>query len=389
MDLQPQPAAIPPQPASSSAHQPAAAGQSTTTGTRIRIKHQSLPAAPEAEAAAADASEEAAEPVVPVRSSVRVKLRRAGSAGKQLGSSSALSGKQLSVAHGKRSRHSHRTGHSELEEDEMRAGRQHGTGADQVDMVGSRMHSSSGPGSANQDQMPAADSGWQAANKQTEPVNEASSAMSSQAAASAAASQSESEEQRGADQAAADSGLEAAQGGHAEHAAPSSSHGVHKEPESPGDEQPIGQSHVTGAPHSQAQQGRLQAPRDTAHLELNQQPQLAALSTTESSAGPGLPLSNPENDMHVAGGDADPDQHGEIGTPEVAAEGAAISSEHDRLCLSSAEVASPQQPQSQTVNDGSNSVDQRSHKMHAAAQGGGADDNKAESQLRAQTLKSR
>ena len=385
MDLQPQPAAIPPKPSSASAHQSAAAG------TRIRIKHQSLPAAREAEAAAAEASEGAAEPAMPVRSSVRVKLRRAGSAGKQLGSSGALSGKQLPVTQGKRSRHPHQTAHPELEEEEeMLMGRQHGNGVDQVNMVSSRMHSSSGPGSANQDQMPSPHSAWQAANNQTQSVNEANSAMSNQAAASAASGQSESEEQRGPNQAAADSGLESAQGGHAEHAAPSSSHDVHEEPESPGDEQPpVGQSHVTGAPHSQAQQGRLQAPRDTAHSELNQQQHLAALSTTESSAGAGQPISNqPEKGMHegVPGAEADPDQHGENGTPEIAAEGAEVSGEQDRVCFSSAEVVSPQQPHSQMANDGSKSVDQKSYKMHGAAEGGKADDHKAESQLRSRTL---
>lgn len=394
MDLQPQPPAIPPQPAVS---QPA-----TAAALRIKRKHQSSEAEAAPETAAAEAAEE---PVLPVRTSVRVKLRRSGSAGKQPASSSALSGKQLSEAHGKhRHKHKHRHRHrsqaapGEEEGVESLAGRgAHHTEAPEGGMAGSRMHSSSGPGYSQE--LTAPHSTWQSGSgdQEAEAVHEEHSGESSQAAANAASGHSKSEELEDAEQAAAAAfDTEAASGGHAEHAAVMLSHGHMPSPA--GDEQAVGQSHVTGPPHSQAQQGGSHMPRDTARSDLDQHKHLRALSMTESTAGAdvavhgqaeptlqgeGVP-STQACQIGISGSEqAAADQYEQHSMQAAGEQSGGDSHEQEWLHSSSVEVASPQQPMRQTGTEGSKSVDQMPARSKGTAEGHGADDDRAESQLRA------
>lgn len=394
MDLQPQPPAIAPQPLS----QPAVS-QPAAPRPRTKRKHQSS----EAEAAPETAAPEAAEPV---RTSVRVKLRRSGSAGKQPASSSALSGKQLSEARGTKRRHKHRHRHrshavpgEEAGGVESLTGRDHHAEALEGDMAGSRMHSSSGPGYNME--LTADGTTWHSASGDplgAEAVHEEHSGDSSQAAANAASGHSKSEEQEDADQAAAAAfDTEAASGGHAEHAVAMLSHGHMPSPEQ-WDEQVVGQSHVTGAPHSQVQQGGFQMPRDTARSGLDQHKHLRALSMTESTAGADVALhGQAEATLQVEGlpstqacqmgisGNDDPavaDQY-EQHSMSAAGEQSADSGEQEWLHSSSVEVASPQQPVRQTGTEGSKSVDQMPARSKGTAEGHRADDDRAESQLRA------
>ena len=388
MDLQPQPPAIAPLPFS----EPAVAGQPVPPAPRIKRKHQSS----EAEAAPERAVQEAAEPVLPVRTSVRVKLKRSGSSAEQPASSSALSGKHLSEAHGKR-KHRHRHRHRsqavhEEEEFETLTGRQHGIDTLETDLVGSRMQSTSGPGYSHE--LTARQSRWQSGSgdEQAQAVDRENSGESNQAAAIAASGHTKSEEQEEPDQAAADD-TEAASGSHAEHAAAMLSHGM---PNPTGDEQAAGQSHVTGAPHSQAQQGGFQMPLDTAGSDLNH---LRGLSMTESNAGTDVAVHDheAEHTLQEEGmlttqacligisemGQAVPDQYGQHSTPEAAVQGGEDSNEQDWLRSSSPEVASPQQLFGQPGVEGSKSVDQMAPTSKSTAQSHGADGDRAESQLRA------
>ena len=386
MDLQPQPAARAPQPLSQ-----AAASQPATAAQRSKRKHQQ---SSEAEAAAA----EAAEPALPVRTSVRVKLRRSGSASKQPASSSALSGKQLSEGHGKRT-HKHRHGSRAMPEEEagvesLTSRGQRGE-ALEGGVTGSRMQSSSGPGYSQE--LAAHHSAWQSArgDQQAEAVDEEHSGETGQAAANAASGHSQSAEQEDAEQAAAafDFDTEAASGSHAEHAAAMPSQGHRPSPA--GDEQAAGQSHVTGAPHSQVQQGGSQMPRDTARSDLNQ---LRALSMTESNVGADVVVRNQAEptfqdegmpstracQMGVsADGQAALDQSEQHSMPAAAEQNGQDSDEQGWLHSSSAEVASPQQPFQQTGRDGSKSVDQMLPQSKWTAEGHRADGDRAESQLRA------
>lgn len=389
MDLQPQPAAVAPQPLSQPASQP------STAATRIKRKHHPS----EAEAAAEAAAEEAAEPALPVRTSVRVKLRRSGSAGKQHASSSALSGKQLSEAHGKR-RHKHRHRSQALPEEEagvesLTSRGQH-TEAIEGGVTGSKMHSSSGPGYSQE--LAAGHSRWQSAigDEQAEAVDEEHSGESGQAGANAASGHSKSEEHENADQAAAAFDTEAATGSHAEHAAPTLSQGLRHSPG--GGEQAAGQSHVTGAPHSQAQQGGFQMPQDTAGSDLNQHEHLRALSMTESNAGADLVVHDQaEPTFHDDGvpstqachmgvldnGQAALDHDEQHSMPAAAEQNGQNSDKQGWLHSSSVEVASPQQPIQHTGTDGSKSVDQMLPQSKGTVEGHGADSDRAESQLRA------
>ena len=385
MDLQPQPPAMAPQPPS----QPAAS-QPGRAAPRIKRKHQSL----EAEAAHEAAAAEAAEPLLPVRTSVRVKLRRSGSASKQPASSSALSGKQLSEAHGKR-RHKHRHRSQALPEEEAGVesliGRGHDVDVLEGGLGSSRMQSSSRPGYSQE--LAERHSTWPSASgdQQAEAVDEEHSGESGQAAADAASGHSKSEEQEDANQAAAAFDTEAASGSHAEHAAAVLSHGHWPSPA--GDEQAAGQSHVTGAPHSQARQGGFQMPRDTARSDLNQHEHLRALSMTESNTGAdavvhdqaeptpqeeGVPSTQACQIGITRNGQAAPDQNESAAAAE---QNSHNSDKQDWLHSSSAEVASPQQPFRQTGTEGSKSVDQMP--TQGTAEGHGADGDRAESQLRA------
>lgn len=395
MDLQPQPPAILPHPLS----QAAGVSQPAPAPPRIKRKHQSS----EAEAAPEPAAPEAAEPV---RTSVRVKLRRSGSAGKQPASSSAVSGKQLSEAHSTKRRHKHKHRHRhrsqavpEEEEGgiESLAGWAHHTEALEGDMAGSRMHSSSGPGYSQE--LTAGHGTWQSGSgdQGVEAVHEENSGDSSQAAANAASGHSKSEEQEEADQAAAAAAfdIETASGGHAEHAAAMLSHGHMPSPA--GDEQAVGQSHVTGPPHSQAQQGGSQMPRDTARSDLDQHKHLRALSMTESTAGAEVAVHQAEPTLQEEGVPstqacqmgisanelAAPDQFEQHSMPAAGEQSDGDSEEHEWVHSSSVEVASPQQPVRQTGTEGSKSVDQMPARSKGTAEGQGADDDRAESQLRA------
>ena len=327
--------------------------------------------------------------MVPVRTSVRVKLKRSGSGSKQPASSSALSGKQLPVAQGK---HRHRHQSTEPDTDDLAAAKQDASDANEADVGGSRMQSSSRPDSAldSQHQMPSRLSAWEGANTNPniEPADEVNSAVSSQAAAHAASGQSGSQEQQEGEQGGGASPAQAPSGSHAGHAVPSSSYGV-------GDALPAVQSHVTGAPHSQAQQGRFMPPTDTAHSIPDQPLYLTAFSMTESNAGVGGHLSTQaEHSRHAVMPSAHACQSGTLeheageqhqyqgnGTPQAAAEGAELSSRHATPRSSSVEVASPQKPLQQTANEGSKSVDQMPpHKNRH--DGHDADGNRAQSQLR-------
>lgn len=384
MDLQPQPPALPPP-------QPAP-GPTVTAGQRIKRKHKSL----EAEAAAEAAPpEEGSEPLAPVRTSVRVKLRRSGSASKQPASSTALSGKQMSEALGKRRhKHRHRPHAVPGEGAETLTHQGHGSDAPEAGMASSRMHSSSGPGYGHQ--LTAHPSAWQSGDQQAEPVDARDDGVNSQGAADVASGHSKSEEMyEDSDQGAGDT--EAASGRYAEHAETMLSHGQPAQRDPAGDEQGAGQSHVTGPPHSQAQQGGFQMPLDTAHSDLNQHEHPGAFSMTESTAGAdaasreqaGHPLQEegmPSTQAFQMGasenGPAAPKQYGKRSTHDGATQGGEDSEGQDWLHSSSAEVASPQQPlMRQAGNEGSKSVDQMPPQSHGATHG--ADGDRAESQLRA------
>ena len=383
MDLQPQPPAMAPQP-----HSQPPASQSATAAPRIKRKHPSS----EAEAAAEAAAPEAAEPVLPVRTSVRVKLRRSGSASKQPASSSALSGKP--EAHGKR-RHKHRHRSQAMPEEEAGvekvAGRGQHSEALEGGVTGSRMQSSSGPGYSRE--LAGRHSSWQSAggDQQAAGVDEEHSGESGQAAGNAASGHSKSEEQEVADQAAAAFDTEAASGIHAEHAAATLSHG--RRPSPVEDEQAAGQSHVTGAPHSQAQQGGCQMPHDTARSDLNQHDHLRALSMTESNAGADVvvhdqaePIFQDEGVPSTQAchmGVSENGQAEQHSMPAAAEQTGQDSDEQGCLHSSSAEVASPQLHIQQTGTDGSKSVDQMLPQSKGTAGGHGADGDRAESQLRA------
>lgn len=397
MDLQPQPAAIAPQPSS----QPAAS-QPVTAAPRIKRKHQSS----EAEAAPEAAAPDAAEPLLPVRTSVRVKLRRSGSASKQPASNGALSGKQLSKAHGKRRhkhRHKHRHRSQAVPEEgagvESLTGR--GPGVDLLEggLGSGRMQSSSGPGYSQE--LGALRGTWQNASGDQQAVDEEHSGESGHEAADAASGHSKSEEREDADQAAAAAFYtDAASGSHAEHATAMLSHGHRPSPAE--DEQGAGQSHVTGAPHSQAQQGGFQMPRDTARSDLNQHEHLRALSMTESNAGAdvvphdqvaptlqeeGVP-STEEGVPSTQACQIGISRNGQAALDQNESAAAAEQNSHNSdkqgwIHSSSAEVASPQQPFRQTGTEGSKSVDQMPPHSKGTADGHAADGDKAESQLRA------
>ena len=377
MDLQPQPSAIAPRP-----HSQPPASQAATAAPRIKRKHPS--SEPEV------AAPEAAEPVLPVRTSVRVKLRRSGSASKQPASSSALSGKP--EAHGKR-RHRHRSQAMPEEEAgvERLASRGQHTEALEGGVTGSRMQSSSGPGYSQE--LAGRRSTWQSASEdqQAEDADEEDSGESGLVAANAESGHSKSEEQEDADQAAAAFDTEAASGIHAEHAAATLSHGHRPSPA--GNEQAAGQSHVTGAPNSQAQQGGCQMPHDTARSDLNQHEHLRALSMTESNAGadvvahdqaePNFQDEGVPSTQACQMGVSENEQAEQQSIPAAAEQNGQDSGEQDWLHSSSAEVASPQQHLQQTGTDGSKSVDQMLPQSKGTAEGHGADGDRAESQVRA------
>lgn len=380
MDLQPQlPAAVPlPPPHPTPA-------EAATAAACIKRKHHSS----EPGTAAEEAGEQAAEAPAPVRTSVRVKLRRSGSASKHPASSAALSGKQLSEASGKRRhKHRHRSHAPPGEAGETLTPPEHGSDTPEAGMAGSRMHSSSRPGYGPE--LAAHPSTWHSVvDEQAEPADTGGHGVNSEEAADAASGHSNSQElHEDRDQAAADT--EAASDSHAQHAAAMLSRGELKQREPAGGEQAAGQSHVTGAPHSQAQQGGFQMPLDTAHSYLNQREHPGALSMTESTAGAHATSHDQAEGMQRTqafqmpvseNGQAAPEQYGQRDTPEVATQGGEDSNEQDWLHSSSAEVASPQQPPRQTLNEGSKSVDQMAPKSRRTAGGHGAD--RAESQLQA------
>lgn len=387
MDLQPQP----PAPAVPLPPLQPAPGPSVTAVQRIKRKHNSS----DAEAACEGDPQEAAEPLAPIRTSVRVKLRRSGSASKQPASSTALSGKQMSEASGKRRhKHRHRPHAVPGEGAESLTHQWHGGDTPQAGMAGSRMHSSSGPGYGHE--LAAHPSAWQSGDQLAEPVGDGDDGMNSQGAPDVASGHSKSEEMyEDSDQGAADT--KAASGCHAEHAETMLSHGQPGQRDPAGDEQGAGQSHVTGSPHSQAQQGGFEMPLDTAHSDLNQHEHPGAFSMTESTAGAdvagreqvehtlqdeGIPSTQAFQMGASENGPAAPEHYGKRSTPDVATQGGEDSEGQDGLHSSSAEVASPQQPlMRQTGNEGSKSVDQMLPQGQQGTQG--ADGDRAESQLRA------
>ncbi len=393
MDLQPQPPAIPLHPSSSSALP--ATSQSANASPHQKAKHHSEELAAEA----------AAEPVVPVRASVRVKLRRTASANKQPASSSALSGKQLPNGHAGRPHHPPDST-TPPAEDEAAAAYRGGDddGQAQAAVPGSRMQSSSGAHSALH--LQSQHHAWQSEGElqQEQQLGEVNSARAvpGQAAAGAVSGhskslqQSEPDLQEAASQDAFGSETENVQREHAAVSGDAAEADVLTDMAELNEaEQAAGQSHVTGAPSNHAQQGDRHAGMDSPQSDIGQPPPFRELSMTESNAAGDAPVrGSMPHDYQVHDGvpstqacqtgtsDAGlhdrPDTQGQSSRPAVSEEAADTADDKEKPPSSSTEMASPQRPLHQpVVHDGSRSVDQ----LPSQTNGSHVTNDRAESQL--------
>ncbi len=402
MDLQPQAQMIPSHPSSSSA--PPTATQSATASPRLRLKHRSSAAPEAADEAAVEA---AAEPPAPVRTSVRVKLRRTPSANKQAGDSSAVSGKHGASSHAGRSRRHQRSqaaphaddgatnGNMMLEEAEV----------DEAAVAGSRMQSSSGAHSALQ--LHSQHSAWQSegagVQQQEQQVDEVSSARAgavsghskSQDKAEPDALEAASQDAFGSVADGTQAGSAAGSGQHDDCGGPvdaTAANSMH------GDDQPAGQSHVNGTHSTQAQGGDRHGGMYSAQSDIAQPPPFREVSMTESNAAGDVPArlrmserqqleSMPSTQACQTGTSGDGPQHGSgvYGQSSRQSAGAPAGDATDdkgKMPSSSTEVASPQQLLHQAAGqDGSRSVDQLPVHVNGSAHASRIVSDRAESQL--------
>lgn len=399
MDLQPQAQMTAQHPSLSSA--PPSATESVSANPRLRSKQRSSAA----EAAPAAAGEAAAEPPAPVRTSVRVKLRRTPSANKQPGDTGAVSGKQGASSHAGRRRHQRseatahaddgaRHGHLVLEEADV----------DEAAVAGSRMQSSSGAHSALQ--LHSQQSPWQsegALQQQEQQVDEVSSARAgavsghskSQDKVEPDAQEAASQDAFGSVAEGAQAGSAAGRGHHDDCGRPDAetvANGMH------GDDQPAGQSHVNGAHSTQAQGGDRHGGMYSAQSDIAQPPPFREVSMTESNAAGDVPAGvstlecqqlegMPSTQACQTGTSGDGPQHGsgvygQSSRQSAGAQAGDATDDKGKMPSSSTEVASPQQLLHQAAGqDGSKSVDQLPMHVHGGAHASHNVSVRAESQL--------
>ena len=402
MDLQPQAQITASHPSSSPARPTAT--QSVSASPRLRLKHRSLAAEAPPEAA----GEAAGEPPAPVRTSVRVKLRRTPSANKQPGDSSAVSGKQGVSSHAGRSRRHQRSEAAPHADDVARNGNMmlEEADVDEAAVAGSRMQSSSGAHSALQ--LHSQQSAWQSdgvLQQQEQQVDEVSSARAgavsgyskSQDKAEPDAQEAASQDAFGSVADGTQAGSAAGSGQHDDRGGPDGATAVNS---MHGDDEPAGQSHVNGAHSTQAQGGDRHGGMYSAQSDIAQPPPFREVSMTESNAAGDVSArvsmlecqqleGMPSTQACQTGTSGDGPQHGsglygQSSRQSEEAQAGDATDDKGKMPSSSTEVASPQQLLHQAAGqDGSKSVDQLPKHVNGSAHASKIVSDRAESQLHA------